>query len=164
MCSRVGALQKIDFFFKVADFSVLVNISVKIKFQVMQMLLWPTKLDENKALTKIFTQSYTKIWTWKCGSIVWNLRKSWKTKIFHFPVQKLKFVTKAFVTWFSSTYMFIPHWLSNPLLVMWSQWFFQENKSEENGCLDATYLEPKPSFFIFFLSVARLFFNFAEGF
>ena len=35
MCSQVGALQKIDFFLKIADFSVIVNISVKIKFDVM---------------------------------------------------------------------------------------------------------------------------------
>ena len=47
---------------------------------------------------------------------------------------------------------------------MFSKWFFQENKSEEKVCLEAAYLEPKPSFFIFFLSVARLFFNFAESF
>ena len=54
MCSRVGALQKIDFFLKIADFSVIVNIFVKMKFDVMQMLLWPIKLDENKVLIKIF--------------------------------------------------------------------------------------------------------------
>ena len=30
-------------------------------------------------------------------------------------------------------------------------------KNEENICLEATYLEPKPSFFIFFLSVEVLF-------
>ena len=35
MCSRIGVLQKIDFFLKTADFSVIVNISVKIKFDVM---------------------------------------------------------------------------------------------------------------------------------
>ena len=60
MCSRVGPLQKIEFFLKIADFSVIVNISVKIKFDVMQMLLAPLKLDENKSLTKIFTQRYIK--------------------------------------------------------------------------------------------------------
>ena len=88
--------SKKDFFLKIADFSVIANISVKIKFEVMQILLWPTKLDENKALTKIFTQSYTKIWTWKRGSIFWNLRKSWKTKIFHFPVSEAKICYKGF--------------------------------------------------------------------
>ena len=61
MCSWIGALQKIDFFLKIGDFPVIVNTSVKIKFEVMQMLLWPTKLDENKALTKIFTERYIKI-------------------------------------------------------------------------------------------------------
>ena len=60
MYSRVGAIQKIDFFLKIADFSVIVNISFKIKFEVMQVLLWPMKLDEIKALTKIFTQRYIK--------------------------------------------------------------------------------------------------------
>ena len=60
MCSRVGAIQKIDFLLKIADFSVIVNISFKIKFEVMQVLLWPMKLDEIKALTKIFTQRYIK--------------------------------------------------------------------------------------------------------
>ena len=60
MYSRVGAIQKIDFFLKKADFSVIVNISFKIKFEVMQVLLWPMKLDEIKALTKIFTQRYIK--------------------------------------------------------------------------------------------------------
>ena len=43
-----------------AYFSVTVNIFVKFKFEVMQMLLWPIKLDENEVLTKIFTQRYTK--------------------------------------------------------------------------------------------------------
>ena len=57
--SSWSASQK-DFFLKIADFSVIANISVKIKFEVMQILLWPTKLDENKALTKIFTQRYIK--------------------------------------------------------------------------------------------------------
>ena len=60
MYSRVGAIQKIDFFLKIADFSVIINISFKIKFEVMQVLLWPMKLDEIKALTKIFTQRYIK--------------------------------------------------------------------------------------------------------
>ena len=60
MYSRVGAIQKIDFFLKIADFSVIVKISFKIKFEVMQVLLWPMKLDEIKALTKIFTQRYIK--------------------------------------------------------------------------------------------------------
>ena len=56
MCIRVGAPQKIDFFLKIADFSVIVNIPGKIKSEVMQILLWPTKLDANKTLAKIFTQ------------------------------------------------------------------------------------------------------------
>ena len=52
--------------------------------------------------------------------------------------------------------------------VIWSQCFqigstVQENKSEENVCLEATYLEPKLSFLIFVLSIARFFFNFVEG-
>ena len=56
MGSRVVALQKIDFSLKIADFSVIVNIPGKIKSEVMQILLWPTKLDANKTLAKIFTQ------------------------------------------------------------------------------------------------------------
>ena len=60
MGSRVVALQKTDFVLKIADFTVIVNISGKIKSEVMQMLLWPTKLDANKALTKIFTPRYIK--------------------------------------------------------------------------------------------------------
>ena len=66
------------------------------------------------------------------------------------------------------TYLFIPHQLSNLFLVIWSQCFqngstVQENKSEENVCLEETYLEPKSSFFIFVLCIARFFFNFVEG-
>ena len=84
--------------------------------------------------------------------------------------QKLKFVPKALMTWFNLTYIFIPHQISNLFLVMWSQCFQNgstihgEKKSEENISLKATYLEPKPSFFIFFLSVARFFFNFVQDF
>ena len=96
MCSQVGALQKIDFFFKIADFSVIVNISVKIKFQVMQMLLWPTKLDENKALTKIFSQSYTKIWTWKRGSIVLEFTEIVENENFPLPRSEAKICYKGF--------------------------------------------------------------------
>ena len=90
--------------------------------------------------------------TW---SILWNLRTLKKTKVFHFPVSEVQNVPKAFTTWFNITYIFIRHQISNLFLVMWSQCFqngstVQENKSEENICLEATYLEPKLSFFKFF--------------
>ena len=39
MGSRVVALQKTDFVLIIADFTVIVNISGKIKSEVMQMLL-----------------------------------------------------------------------------------------------------------------------------
>ena len=73
-----------------------------------------------------------------------------KRKFTTSPFQELKIVPKAFITWFNLAYIFIPHQLSHLFLVMWTQCFFQENKSEENVCLDTSYLEPKPSFFIFF--------------
>ena len=78
-----------------------------------------------------------------------------ETKVFHFPVSEVKTVPKALTTWFNITYIFIRHQISNLFLVMWSQCFqndstVQENKSEENICLEATYLEPKLSFFKFF--------------
>ena len=131
MCSLVGALQVIEFFLKIADFSVIVNISVKIKFEVMQMLLWPMRLDENKSLTKIFTQRYI---TKKSGNVdqFCGIYGNGGTRKYSTsPFQKLKFVAKAFLLDSSLLtflfhifiFIFIPHQLSNLFLVMWSQCF-----------------------------------------
>ena len=81
--------------------------------------------------------------------------------MFHFPVSEVKKCSKGFCDLIFSlgyqyiTYIFIQHQISNLFLVMWSQCFQngstnQENKSEENICLEVTYLEPKLSFFKFF--------------
>ena len=68
------------------------------------------------------------------------------------------------MTSFNLTYIFIPHQISN-LFLIFSKWLYSSGKqSEENICLQATYLEPKPSFFIFFLRVARFLFNFFKVF
>ena len=123
MCFRVRDLQKI------ADFSVIINISVKTKFDVTRMLLQPIKLDENKVLTKILTQCHKKNLskhvnvTQFCGIF----EKLWKTKIFHVPVAEAKTYSKGFYDLFNLTYIFIQHQIFNLFLVRWSQCF-------QNGC------------------------------
>ena len=58
---RVGALQKSDFL-KTADFSVIVNLSVKTKFDAMLMLPWTIKPDKNKSVNQNFhTKVHKKI-------------------------------------------------------------------------------------------------------
>ena len=54
MFSRLGNCQKFDFFFyKKAGFSVIMKLSAK-KIDVVQILVYTIKLDENKALAKSF--------------------------------------------------------------------------------------------------------------
>ena len=149
---RVVALQKSDFF-KTADFSVIVNISVKTKFDAMLMLLWTIKPDKNKVLNKIFTQRYTKRLT-RNDQFYEIYRICGKRKTFSCPFHKPKFVLMAFMTWFNLTCIFISLQISNLFLVMWSHCFqnvsaVQEKKVKKKLTWKATYLEPKAPFYIF---------------
>ena len=87
-------------FFKIADFSVIVNISVKTKFDAMLMLLWTIKPDKNKVLNKIFAQRYTKRLT-RNDQFYEIHRICGKRKTFSCPFRKPKFVLMAFMTWFN---------------------------------------------------------------
>ena len=58
------------------------------------------------------------------------------------------------MTWFNLTYIFNPHQIFNVSCYVepvFSKWFYSPGKQKEkNICLQVTYLEPIPSFFIFF--------------
>ena len=138
---------------KIADCSVIVTISVKTNKRHVNVALtsqarWKWSINQ-KFHTKVYKNLNVETWI----NFV-EFTDIEETKVFHFPVSEVKTVPKALTTWFNITYIFIRHQISNLFLVMWSQCFqndstVQENKSEENICLEATYLEPKLSFFNF---------------
>ena len=136
------------FYCKIADFSLIVNISIETKFEVMRMLLWSIKPNENKAPTKTFIQRYTKTQTWNnqfygihgiCG----------KRKTFGYPFHKLKFVLMVFLTWFNLTFIFILIFFLLCGATVFKMALHFRKKKWIKLTWKATCLELKPSFYIF---------------